>query len=120
MATKPKPTIEERARERICPECGAEVVRRAATGPTPIFCCPEHSKAFNIRAAREGAAAIAFLKAWRVDRGSGEIAQHSLEQLCQIVDGFNSDDHRFGRPRADLYAAKLMRDGRRYMDRKRH
>ncbi len=119
MASQPKPTIAERAREMICPECGGPVARRSPKGPRPTFCCPEHSRKFNARAMKEGAAFVALAKAWRIDRGSGEIAQTALQQMCQIIDGFNSDDHKAGRPRACLYAAKLMIDGRLYMDRRR-
>jgi hypothetical protein len=121
MASKPKPTIAERAREMVCPECGGPVERKSKHGPRPTFCSSEHAKAFNVRAQKEGAAIIAFVKAWRIDRGAGEIAQSSLQQLCQIVDGFNASDHSAQppRPRADLYAAKLMADGRLYMDRRR-
>lgn len=116
---KEKPTIQERARERICPECGAPVARRSGRGRPPHFCCADHQRIFNRRAAKEGAAAIAYLKAWRIDRGSGEIAKTALMQLCQIVDEFNAQDRESGRPRADLYAATLMADGRLYLDRRR-
>lgn len=112
-----KPTISERAREAICPECGGQVVRRSARGPMPTFCKPECKRAHGNRHIVEGRAVIAFLKAWRIDRGSGPIAQGALTQLCQIVDQFNAQDRDAGRPRADLYAAKLMADGRLFMDR---
>lgn len=116
-----KPTIAERAREGICPNCGGPVVRLSNRGPVPTFCdargkgvCKrEH---FN-RHLGEGRAVIALLKAWRVDRGTGEIAKTAFAQMCQIVDQFNADDRDEGRPRADLYGAKLMADGRLYMDR---
>lgn len=109
IQTKPagKPTIKDRARQRICPECGADVPQ-GTRGRPRIFCCPEHKRAFNNRALSDGAAALAFLKAWRVDRGSGEIAKASLQRLCQMVDSFNEADREAGRPRADLYAAKLI------------
>lgn len=32
-----KPTISERARERVCPECGGPVIRRSARGPMPTI-----------------------------------------------------------------------------------
>lgn len=112
-----KPTIAERARDAICPECGGQVVRRSTRGPKPTFCGPECKRAHGNRHIVEGRAVIAFLKAWRIDRGSGEIAKASFQQLCQIVDQFNTQDRAAGRPRADLYAAKLMEDGRLYMDR---
>lgn len=112
-----KPTIAERARDAICPECGGQVVRRSARGPKPTFCSPKCKRDHGNRHIVEGRAVIAFLKAWRIDRGTGEIAKTALTQMCQIVDQFNAQDRDAGRPRADLYAAKLMQDGRLFMDR---
>lgn len=84
-----------------------------------MFC----SKACRIdmqnRLTVEGRAIIAFAKAWRIDRGSGDIAQGSLAQLCEIIDGFNARDLAAKRPRADLYAAKMLAEGTRYIDRRR-
>lgn len=117
MTRQSKPTISERAREAICPECGGQVVRRSVRGPMPTFCTPECKRAHGNRHIVEGRAVIAFLKAWRIDRGTGEIAKSALAQMCQIVDQFNANDRDAGRPRADLYAAKLMADGRLFMDR---
>lgn len=119
MASQPtsKPTVQERARERVCPECGHEVVRRSARGPMPTFCSNGCKKDHANRALVEGRAVIAFAKAWRVDRGSGAIAKGSLAQLCAILDQFNAQDLEAGRPRADLYAAKLLRDGTIFRDR---
>ncbi len=112
-----KPTIADRARDSICPECGGPVVRRSARGPKPTFCSNECKRAHGNRHVVEGRAVIAFLKAWRIDRGSGPIAQAAFAQMCQIVDQFNAQDRDAERPRADLYAAKLMADGRLFMDR---
>lgn len=119
MASKPKPTIQERAADPICPECGTEVARKSAKGPAPKFCGPDCRRAHSNRHMVEGRAVIAFLKAWRADRGSGEIAKTAFAQACQILDGFNSNDREQGRPRPDLYAAKMMADGTLYMDRAR-
>lgn len=121
-ARKGRPSISERARERICPNCGGPVERRSPRGSFPTFCdakgrgiCKrEHSN----RQLQEGYAVIAFLKAWRIDRGSGEIAKASLAQLCQIADLFNAEDLANGRPRADLYAAKVLREQTSYLDRR--
>lgn len=117
-AKKPaKPTIAQRARERVCPECGGEVVRRSTRGPMPTFCSSECKKAHANRHIVEGRAVIAFLKAWRIDRAQGEIAQVSFGEICAIVDQFNAQDRAAGRPRADLYAAKLLADGTKFVDR---
>jgi hypothetical protein len=128
-AKAPKPTISERARERICPECSGPVVRRNAKGPMPTFCDAQGpgvcKKAHANRHIVEGRAVIALLKAWRIDRGSGPIAQAAFAQVCQIVDQFNAQDlahvgpNGERRPRADLYAAKLLADGSLFQDRQR-
>lgn len=118
MTTKTqKPTIRERARERVCPECGGEVVRRSARGPMPTFCSQECKKAHANRHIVEGRAVIALLKAWRIDRAQGEIAKEAFAQVNRMLDQFNAQDREAGRPRADLYAAKLMADGTQFMDR---
>lgn len=114
-----KPTISERARQRICPECGGEVTRRSPKGPFPTFCSPEHKRAHANRHTVEGRALIGFLKAWRIDRGTGEIAQKSFAQVCQILDLFNAQDAELKRPRADLYAAKVLAEGTMFFDRQR-
>jgi hypothetical protein len=57
------------------------------------------------------------MKAWRIDRGTGEIAQLSFAEICRILDQYNAQDRDAGRPRADLYAAKLLANGSMFMDR---
>lgn len=114
-----KPTIRDRASEKICPNCGGPAIRRSARGPRPTFCSPECKREHGNRLTVEGRAVMAYLKAWRIDRGSGEIAKQSFQEVCQIVDDFNAEDKKAGRPRADLYAAKLLDTGFLYMDRKR-
>jgi endogenous inhibitor of DNA gyrase (YacG/DUF329 family) len=114
-----RPTIQERLRTRVCPNCGAKPERKSAKGPPPTFCTKECKRAHNNRLLVEGRAVIGFLKAWRIDRGSGEIATKSLGQVCEIVDLFNAQDLEARRPRADLYAATLLAEGTRYFDRQR-
>lgn len=114
-----KPTVQERLRDRVCPNCGAKPERKSAKGPRPTFCSKTCKREHNNRALVEGRAVIGFLKAWRIDRGSGEIAQKSFAQVCEIVDLFNAQDNEVGRPRADLYAATLLVEGTRYFDRQR-
>jgi endogenous inhibitor of DNA gyrase (YacG/DUF329 family) len=118
MTTQPKPSIAERAAEKICPECGGKVERRSARGRMPTFCSDACKRDHNNRHTVEGRAIIALLKAWRIDRGSGEIAKAAFAQAVTIIDQFNADDRDAARPRADLYAAKLMADQRLYMDRR--
>lgn len=116
-AKAPKPTVRERGNQRVCPNCGGDVARRSARGPMPTFCTPECKKDHANRHIVEGRAVIAFLKAWRIDRAQGEIATRSFEQVCKIVDQFNAEDREAGRPRADLYAAKMLIDGTQFFDR---
>lgn len=114
-----RPTIKERLRERVCPNCGRTPERTSPKGPPPIFCSKECKRDHNNRLLVEGRAVIGFLKAWRIDRGQGEIAQRSFAQVCEIADLFNAKDLEAGRPRADLYAATILAEGTRYVDRRR-
>lgn len=114
-----KPTVAERAAQRLCPECAGQVVRRSPKGPMPTFCSKECKTSHSNRHIVEGRAVIALLKAWRIDRGTGEIAKGAFQQVCTIVDGFNADDNAAGRPRADLYAVKVLATGTQYIDRRR-
>lgn len=122
---KAKPTIRERAAERVCPNCAGAVERRSAKGPMPTFCSMECKKAHGNRHIVEGRAMAALIKAWRIDRGQGDIAQTAFQQVCQIADQFNAADNAWRgpngerRPRADLYAAKLLADGSMFIDRQR-
>lgn len=115
---KARPTMAERARERVCPNCGGPVERRSPKGPFPTFCGDECKTAHSNRHLTEGRAMAAFIKAWRIDRGSGEIAKAAFAQVCQIADLFNAQDQEANRPRADLYAAKMLRDSSVYLDRR--
>jgi hypothetical protein len=117
---KAQPTIQELAAKRVCPECGGEVVRKSARGPFPTYCADKACKKDrgNRRLVR-GAAIIEFAQAWRVNRGSGETAKASFNQMCRILDQFNAEDHAANRPRADLCAAKILADGSLYMDRQK-
>src|SRR3546814_11978262 len=91
-----KPTISERAREGICPNCGGPVVRLNPRGPVPTFCAVRGKgvckrQHYN-RLVAEGSAVIALSKAWRVDRGTGESATTALAHICQIVDKHTTID----------------------------
>jgi endogenous inhibitor of DNA gyrase (YacG/DUF329 family) len=125
-ARPPRPSIKERASIRICPECSKSVERRSPKGPLPTFCGPDCKKAFGNRQMVEGRAVIALAKAWRIDRGVGEIATTAFAQMVQILDRYNAEDRDFVGPdgetraRADLYAAKLLGDGSLFVDRMRH
>lgn len=116
---KGRPTIRERARDKICPNCGGQVERKSARGPFPTYCTDKCKKDFGNRQLVEGRAIIGFVKAWRIDRAQGEIAQGSFAQICQIVDHFNAMDREANRPRADLWAAKVLVDQTMYFDRQK-
>lgn len=117
MARAPKPSIEERAAERICPNCAGPVVRRDPRGPFPKFCGPACKRDHGNRGLVEGRAVVAFLKAWRADRGGGEVARGAFLQVCRITDQFNAQDRVAGRPHPSIYAAKLLADGTQFFDR---
>lgn len=117
VAKSAKPTIAERARECVCPNCGGAAVRRSARGPMPTFCSPECKREHANRHIVEGRAVIALLKAWRIDRAQGDIAKASFAEANRILDQFNAQDREAGRPRADLYAAKMLNDGTQFCDR---
>jgi endogenous inhibitor of DNA gyrase (YacG/DUF329 family) len=118
-ARKGPASISDRLKERVCPNCGGKPERRSAKGPPPTFCSRQCKRSHNNRLLVEGRAVIGFLKAWRIDRGCGEIAQKSFAQVCEIVDLFNARDREAGIPRSDIYAATLLIEKTRYFDRQR-
>lgn len=100
-------------RERVCPNCGKpSPERRSARGPAPLYCRAEDGRdckrEMNNRNLTDGAALIPYLKAWRINRGSGETAKASFQRICRIVDELNDGDRNAGRPRADYYATVLL------------
>lgn len=111
-----KPTIRERIATRVCLNCGApSPERKSAKGPAPLYCRPEENggrdckRELANRNTVDAAALLPYLKAWRVDRGSGEIASASFERICQMLDDLNARDREVpGRPRADYHAATLL------------
>lgn len=117
MARAEKPTISELARKAICPNCGGAVERKSARGPMPTYCSkPCKVDHFN-RHVVEGRVVIGLLKAWRIDRGTGEIAQGAFAQAISALDHFIAEDRKAGRPRPDLYAAKILITGTMPFDR---
>lgn len=107
---KGRPSIRDRAGERLCPNCGKPSPERISNrGPAPIYCRDTDCKRqMNNRNLADGLALVPYVKAWRVDRGTGEIAQTSFARLCKIADDLNEADRREKRPRADYYAATLI------------
>lgn len=113
----PADSLTTRALEKVCPNCGGEVVRRSARGPMPTFCSPECKRDHANRHIVEGRTVVALMKAWRIDRAQGPIAKCAFAEVNKILDLFNAQDRAAGRPRADLYAAKMLIDGRNFHDR---
>lgn len=110
-----KPTIRERAAARVCPNCGKpSPERKSNKGPAPLYCRPEENggrdckRELANRNTVDAAAILPYLKAWRVDRGTGEIAQASFQLVCQMLDDLNEQDRKANRPRADYHAATLL------------
>ena len=101
-----RPSIRDRAATRVCPNCGKpSPERRSAKGRAPLYCDDKCKREANNRDLRDGLSLVTFVKAWRVDRGTGEIAQASFRRICEIADMLNEDDRRAARPRADYAAA---------------
>lgn len=93
----------------VCPECGKPVAQ-TGKGRERIFhdeCKQAHA---NRRAVR-GKSIMTLLQAWRVDRGSGPVAQAAFREVCAMLDTFNSEDHEAKRPRATVHARKLLEQG---------
>jgi len=116
---KSRPTVAENAKLNICPNCGKAPERKNLRGPAPTYCGPECKREKNNRDLARGAAIVSLAQAWRIDRGTGEIAKGAFAEVCAILDAFNAEDRDAGRPRADFYAAKLLSTGTRYIDRRR-
>lgn len=107
----------ELIKTRVCPNCGGDVVRKSARGPFPTFCSAECKREHGNRMIVEGRAVIGLLKAWRIDRAGSPTAKAAFAEVNRILDTLNAQDREAGRPRADLYAAKLLADGRSFHDR---
>ena len=106
-----------------CPECGAPIAPRPAgkRGQAPTFCCTAHQTAFQQRQFQQGRAIIALAKAWRSSRNrkeDRETGAAALSEMSAILDSFNFDDAKAGRPRPAEYAAHLLANGR-FIDRRR-
>jgi hypothetical protein len=123
MASRPKISIRDRAAARVCPNCGKpSPARKSNRGPAPLYCDNDGAckRAMANRNLTDGAALVPYLKAWRIDRGSGEIASKSFERICRIVDELNEADRNADRPRADYYAATLLHSNHQPVNELRH
>jgi len=101
---------------RLCAECGT---RFSPSRAHQQFCSTAHKTAFQNRAAVEGRAIVALVKAWRASRNKredGPLGSACLSEVCSIIDEFNMRDRAAGRPAPQQYAKRLLASGR-YMDR---
>lgn len=96
--------------KHVCPECG-DPVPQTGKGRARVFCSEAHKQAHKNRRVVRGAAVMSLLQAWRVDRGSGDVARAAFQQVCEMVDTFNAEDHEAGRPRATVHARALLEQG---------
>jgi endogenous inhibitor of DNA gyrase (YacG/DUF329 family) len=105
----------QRLTTRHCPECGT-LIPSNLKGRDREFCKEACKQVFRNRLAVRGKAIAALAQAWRIDRGSGDVAKQCFAELTSILDLFNSEDRDAGRPRPTEYARRLLQQGR-YIDR---
>lgn len=102
-----------------CPQCGAPFAPWNAKGGRRNFCSGECRAAFHARAKLEGALIVQLAKAWRAQRGSGEIAKAAFKELCSALDMLNARDREMGRPAVTDHVGRLLGSGFRVIDRTR-
>lgn len=76
----------------LCPGCGAAVPGHKA------FCEPACRTAFHNRMSKRGRVAMPLALAWRGKRGSGDTAKAAFRELCELLDHYNAEDRKAGRP----------------------
>jgi hypothetical protein len=120
-ARKAKPTAAELARQPICTHCGGQLPPRPEKqrGPRREYCTDACKKARAAQRLVRGSAIIEWAQTWRRNRAQGEVASAALQQLCQILDGYNAEDFHSGRPPADLAASRMIVAGLMFVDRQR-
>lgn len=105
--------------DAVCANCGtAFETTRAAR-----FCAEKCRYAFNARARTEGAAVIAFVKAWIAGKGGGRRGSHPvagkcLTEITSIVRILIEADKAANRPSPIPYVESLFHEGY-YIDRNR-
>lgn len=92
---------------RECPECG---VKFTAGNIGAQFCTPAHKTAFHNR--QKGRASVVMLAmAYRQKRGGKGTGAECFKEMCRLLDLFNEEDRRAGRPSAAQYVEGLKRRG---------
>lgn len=81
---------------RTCPECGTEFQTKSRA---KLFCLPEHKLRFHNRCAARGKVLIPLAMAWRHGRGSGDTAKLAFTRMNSLLDEYNAEDLKAGRPR---------------------
>lgn len=94
------------SKKPLCPECG-QPVTSAGKGRARVFCSEAHKQAHANRCAARGKALIKAAMAWRVNRGSGDVAKFAMAEMCAMLDRFAEEDRLAGRMRADDYFAHV-------------
>jgi hypothetical protein len=105
-----------------CPECGERIefdrqpdgANHARRGVTPVFCTPEHKRAWNNRQMSRAAPLMLLMQVWRKGRHKkgSKAAKIAFTELCLAIDAATSEDMAAGRPPAiEVYEARLRRQG---------
>lgn len=84
---------------RKCGECGeAFTANHVSSG----FCCPAHKLAFHNR--QKGRASVVIIAmAYRQKRGGKGTGAEAFKEMCRLLDVFNEEDRKAGRPSAASY-----------------
>lgn len=102
------PAVAKKARtygSRACAECGVKFV---AGHPGAQFCAPAHKTAFHNR--QKGRASVVMLAmAYRQKRGGKGTGATAFKEMCRLLDLFNDEDRKAGRPSAASYVEGLKR-----------
>lgn len=84
---------------RTCCECGQKFV---AKHPGAGFCTPAHKTAFHNR--QKGRSSVVMIAmAYRQKRGGKGTGAEAFKEMCRLLDLFNEEDRKAGRPSAATY-----------------
>lgn len=84
---------------RTCAECGERFV---ANHPGSQFCTATHKLAFHNR--QKGRSSVVMIAmAYRQKRGAKGTGAEAFKEMCRLLDLFNEEDRKAGRPSAASY-----------------
>lgn len=90
---------------RTCAECGAKFT---AGHQQAQFCSTAHKTAFHNR--QKGRSSVVMLAmAYRQKRGGKGTGAESFKEMCRLLDLFNEEDRKAGRPSAASYVEGMKR-----------